>query len=74
MEPSFLIHTKKGIVTFKENEGGIYTINMTNKEETKIKNKVSHVNIIADNSKHFSQKQQARANRARELYHTLGMP
>ena len=62
MEPSFLIHTKKGIVTFKENEGGIYTINMTNKEETKIKNKVSHVNIIADNSKNNKRKQIGREN------------
>ena len=59
---------------FKENEDGIYAINMTNKEKIKIENKVSHVNSIADNLKHFSYKQQTQAKRARELYHILGMP
>ena len=70
MELSFPFHTEKGIVRFKENEYGIYAINMTNKEKPKIKNKVSHVNTIADHLKHHSQKQQAQAKRARELYHT----
>ena len=70
MEPSFLFQTEKGTVRFKENEDGIYAINMTNKEKPKIKNKVSHVNTIADHLKHHSQKQQAQAKRARELYHT----
>ena len=35
-EPSFLIHTEKGIVKFKENEDGTYAINM--KDKMKIKN------------------------------------
>ena len=32
------------------------------------------MNTIADDLTHFSQTQQAQAKRARELYHTLGIP
>ena len=40
---------------------------MTNKDKTKITNKVSHVNTVADNVIYFSQKQRAQAKKAREL-------
>ena len=72
-ESLFLVHKEESIVKFRENKDGKNATDMKNKDKTIKTNKVSHVNTVADNLIHFSQKQQAQPKKARELYHTLGM-
>ena len=72
-EPSFLVHTEKGIVKFKENEDVIYAINM--KDIKEIKNiEVSHVNTVADNLTQYSQKQRNKAGRKSCTIHWECLP
>ena len=64
----FLVHIKDKLIPFRESEEGLYYFN-----PTAVKHK-SMVQTVDDNKAFYTDRQQERAKRARELLHTLGCP
>ena len=76
IEPTFLVHTEKGIVKFPKTKEGIYAINMKKKEQNKYHDKtyITQVNTVNNNLSYHSRNEQVHAKRALALYNSLGMP
>ena len=78
-DKAFLVHLPDKIVRFKQLNNNLYGMDPTNPEsfiskEKNTKNKIQLLEVVDDNLKYLSARQQKRAKLARKAYQAIGTP
>jgi hypothetical protein len=70
-EDAFTVHMENGTIKFKYNPKGLYTSEVA---DVYLKKQSHLINTVKENRAGYTQRQFDQAKRARELYHSVGMP